>query len=581
MYSPLFSSSASGKPPLRIGVLLDTTVLPACFAEILQQISTSNFARIELLIFNQNAGQTETPQPHRSIVQKAARILKNKKLRQSLLFTLYERWDRKRIAEAPDPLAEVDCAKYFEGIDSITVKPITKRFVHRFPEEALEQVRAKNLDVLIRFGFNILRGGILQAARYGVWSYHHGDNDEYRGGPAYFWEIYEDNLVSGAILQVLTEELDAGKVLCKGLFATLRGSSWARNRVQPYWGSITFLIQKLHQLHQDGWERVESEMLPPAPYRGKTKIYTIPTNGQMLRWVGPLLARTCLRRIGQLFSGTLLAHWRLGVNPGSAPPATAEGSDLRKFHWIESPRGHFYADPFLVKHLDKPWVFFEDYDYDRRKGVISCAEVIEDGRLSKSIPALEMPYHLSYPCVFRDHGQLHMIPESVANQTVNLYHCLRFPDRWEQVKVLFEGPAVDTTVWIEDGMYWFFVTMQDQRGAGIQLWLFYSRSLTGEWIRHPRNPISTDVRLSRGGGAIYRQDGRLFRPSQDCSGNYGRRFKLNEIQVLNEREYRERPVVTVDANGMRRMIGTHTYSRLDRIEVIDGCAMLPARHLLP
>jgi len=58
--------------------------------------------------------------------------------------------------------------------------------------------------------------------------HHHGDNDYYRGGPAYFWEVYERNPLSGAILQVLTEHLDAGMVLCKGQFATSNDFSAAQ-----------------------------------------------------------------------------------------------------------------------------------------------------------------------------------------------------------------------------------------------------------------------------------------------------------------------------------------------------------------
>jgi hypothetical protein len=283
--------------------------------------------------------------------------------------------------------------------------------------------------------------------------------------------------------------------------------------------------------------------------------------------------RRGLRRRRQL-------HWMLGVNPGTQsciePGQTA---DLNGFRWIESPRGHFYADPFLVKHLDKPWVFFEDYDYATGKGTIGCAEVIEDGRLSKSIPVLERPYHLSYPCVFRERGELYMIPESVANGTVELYRCKRFPDVWEPVKVLLNAPAVDSTIWIEDGKYWLFVTLQEERAAALQLWLFHSTSLTGEWAPHPQAPISTDIQNSRGAGAIYRHEGKLIRPSQDCSGNYGSRFTLNEIVALNEREYRERPWVTVDPNH-GRLNGTHTYSRLDQIEVIDGRMLVPARQIL-
>jgi methionyl-tRNA formyltransferase len=76
-------------------------------------------------------------------------------------------------------LDDVDCSTLLTGIESIEVKPVGKKFIH------------KELGVLLRFGFNILSGEILTVARYGVWSYHHGDNDYYRGGPPHFWELVE------------------------------------------------------------------------------------------------------------------------------------------------------------------------------------------------------------------------------------------------------------------------------------------------------------------------------------------------------------------------------------------------------
>jgi hypothetical protein len=173
-----------------------------------------------------------------------------------------------------------------------------------------------------------------------------------------------------------------------------------------------------------------------------------------------------------------------------------------------------------------------------------------------------------------------MVPESVADGTVQLFRCDRFPDVWEPVAVLQKAPAVDTTVWIEDGLYWFFVTLQEPRGDGLQLWLFHSRSLTGEWIRHPRNPIATDIRCSRGAGAIYRKDGKLIRPSQDCSGSYGRRTVLNEITILNEHDYAERAGAVLDTRGVRNMIGTHSYGRVKDVVVVDGCMTLPAKRVL-
>jgi hypothetical protein len=563
MHAPWFLKSTSRAPHLRIGIFLDgpRSTLPAYLAQVLEHIASSNFARLELVVFNTDAAR----------LQDGAG---------PLLFSLYKRWDAKRISEAPDPLAEVDCARHFKGVESFSAAPIADQNFLRLPDDAVTRIREKNLDVLVSFSSHLLRGDILDSARYGVWCFHHGDPEQYRGGPPYFWEVYEDNLLSCAALERLAENRDENQVLYKGVFATILGSSWARNRVQPYWGSATFLIQKLQQFHESGWDGLEAEISSPAQDQGWRKTCKVPTNVQMLSWFSKLLLRTCLRRAQRLIRGEQIQHWMLGVKTEKNSSCKRSLSDLSGFRWIDSPRGHFFADPFVVEHQGKPWVFFEDLDYSTQKGIIACAEASEDGGLSKIIPALEKPYHLSYPCIFHDNGQLYMVPESVADETVQLYRCDRFPDGWEHVAVLQKAPAVDTTVWIEDGLYWFFTTLQELRGGGLQLWLFYSRSLTGEWIRHPRNPISTDIRSSRGAGAIFRENGKLIRPSQDCSGNYGRLTVLNEIMVLNERDYVERPGTVIDSRGSRNIIGTHSYARLKDVEVIDGCMILPAKQVL-
>jgi hypothetical protein len=559
-------------------LLLDTAWLPRCYAEVVDHIVKSDFASIELLVFNGSAAKyTGEARPARSLIRKAIDALRDGRSRRGFLFNLYRRWDLRNADPSTDPDARVDCTERLAHVESMNVDPITRRFVHRFPDDALERIREKKLDVLIRFGFNILRGEILSAAKYGVWSYHHGDNDYYRGGPPYFWEVLEGNPVSGAVLQVLTEELDAGKVLYKGWFATQAGISHARNRVQPYWGASTFMIQKLRELHAHGWDHVERNVVKPAPYRGRKRIYSTPSNVEMLRWLVPLLAGKVLRRLTRR---PMIPHWRIALRVGAPPvPNSTSPPDMSGLDWIDSPKGHFYADPFVVEADGKHWVYFEDFDYATQRGKISCAEV-RDGRLGEALVALDRPYHLSYPCVFRDNGTWYMIPETASAGTVELYRCTRFPNMWEFERELLRGSAVDTTVWIENGVYWFFVTFWEQRGNAFQLWLYSAASLDGAWKPHPANPISTDIRLARGGGAIFRHEGKLFRPSQDCSGEYGRSMTLNEILVLDQEQYREEPRVTVDPVWMKGLVGTHTYSRAGAVEFIDGKTRIPADQVL-
>ena len=566
----LYRASTAARPPLRIGLLLDGATSPRFTARVIEDIAKSNFARLELVVHNMHA--TRPSPPRAPLPARLVRLLRNSQTRKLLLYSVYLRKDAGRAPVDDDPLAPVDCAPLLAGVDTIELEPIVKGFTHRFPPESIERIQGKQLDVILRFGFNILRGDILKVARYGVWSLHHGDNDYFRGGPPYFWELYEGAPVSGVTLQILTEELDAGVVLGKALFPTTPGFSVARNRCDPYRGSATLMMQKLHELHQYGWDYLRARAIPPAPYLGKRRIYRRPTNVEVARWLVPTIARKAILRP---FRGARAPHWRIALRTGGKPLyAQANPADMSGFSWIDCPRGHFYADPFLIAHGGTTWAFFEDFLYSESRGVISCAEVLAGGGLGPVRRCLERDYHLSYPMVFQHDGDVFMVPESALNGTVELYRATSFPVEWKLEKVLQRLDAVDTTVWHENGRWWFFAAFADPPGPCVTLLLFHADSLTGEWIYHPANPISTDVRRARGAGAIFNVEGRRFRPSQDGARGYGYGFALNEIVTLTPEEYRERPTVTVEPSWSPGLIGTHTYGQCGSVEIVDGCSLV-------
>src|SRR5580658_7354793 len=140
--------SSADRPPLRIGLLLDSLEeISAFFAKVVEDIKASNFARVELLILRKTP--TEKPRPEKRTNSGAGRLLRrisDPKLRSHLLYDFYRRLDA-RVKPAIDPLAKVDCRSLFSGIETLEVEPIGKKFVQRFPEDALEEIRAKNLDV--------------------------------------------------------------------------------------------------------------------------------------------------------------------------------------------------------------------------------------------------------------------------------------------------------------------------------------------------------------------------------------------------------------------------------------------------
>jgi hypothetical protein len=576
MANPLYlRSNNSTQPPLRVGVLMDGAVLLRSEAQVLADIRASSFATLDFIVFHEKAASGATA-ASRSKLQAYWDLLRDKTARQYIAYQQYIKIDKRLSQLADDPTKPVDCSSVIAGVNSIAVKPITKGFVHRFPEDAIEILRGRNLDVLLRFGFNILKGPVLTVARYGLWSFHHGDNDFYRGGPALFWEIRESSVTSGVILQVLTEELDAGQVLAKGVYATQPGLSLVRNRYAPYWGSSDMVIQKLRELHEHGWDYVRSRMVPPQPYKGNRKIYKRPTNTEVLGWIVPAVASKAVDRVRRALGGGGPDHeWRIGLRENRSLPDEGSSPSVDDFEWLPSPKGGYLADPFLFERNGRTWLFAEEYRYSSNKGVLTVCEVVNGTGTSEWRTCLEEPWHLSYPHVFEHAGEVFMVPESNRAGELHLYRASDFPARWTREHVLFRGHAVDTTVLFHDESWWFFATTVEPRGRALTLLLFYADSLTGEWQWHPANPISRDVRNARGAGAILAHDGKLFRPSQDNSVRYGYSFTLNEIVKLNRREYEERPASSVLPEQVPGMIATHTYGRCGRLETIDG--LLPKR----
>lgn len=93
-----------------------------------------------------------------------------------------------------------------------------------FSANDIAKIEALDLNFLVRFGFGILRGDILNVAQEGIWSYHLGNPYGYRGGPPGFWEVVDGVPESTFILQRLTEKLDSGVILQQGVVPTVQTS---------------------------------------------------------------------------------------------------------------------------------------------------------------------------------------------------------------------------------------------------------------------------------------------------------------------------------------------------------------------
>ncbi|MEA3105007.1 MAG: hypothetical protein QOF74_9247 [Caballeronia mineralivorans] len=262
-------------------------------------------------------------------------------------------------------------------------------------------------------------------------------------------------------------------------------------------------------------------------------------------------------------------HWAMWYRKTSTNSTAAQRTE-----WLAIPAAddRFYADPFLwkdpqgVKHL-----FFEELPYDTNKGVISHVsfDTVLNG-WTQATRVLERSYHLSYPFIFSFDASVYMIPESSANNTIEVYRAVRFPFEWTLHAVMMRDvTAVDTTLHYDGKTWWLFTSMADKGGSNWdELSIFYADDPFGEWTPHPMNPVVSDCSTARMAGNLFTDhENRLIRPAQDCEREYGAAIRFNEVVVLSKTAYEERVVSTeLPARGYT---GRHTWNECGEFSVTD------------
>lgn len=244
--------------------------------------------------------------------------------------------------------------------------------------------------------------------------------------------------------------------------------------------------------------------------------------------------------------------------------------DLADFRTLADDGRRYYADPHAIEHEGTTHVFIEEYPATGH-GIISHFEIAADGTPTVPKPVLEMPFHLSYPAVFRHNGDFWMLPESSCAGGLDLYRAERFPDRWVKHARVLDGRLHDATLFTHEGRWWIASASDTlQSSAWDALSLFYADDLAGPWKPHSGNPVVVDAQAARPAGPIWKTaDGAIMRPAQDCSDGYGHKLTLRRISKLDPETFVEETTGQIAFPSEQSIYGPHTLSRTSRFEIVD------------
>jgi hypothetical protein len=540
LQQPAVPRVAAARVPITIGVLLDGRIQELWVRDCLRQALAVPGVQLGTVVLVGASQPTLAERAHQAV-------------------DAVDRWLRCR----HEPLfAPVDLVAALGGRAPLQVRAHCQHDGWQLDSVGAALLRAAQVDVWLCFTALPPRAPVPQLSRLGLWGLEIGPRLPAVNRWAGATEICARSPVT--VAQLVDYTRAGGNALHRTCGATVTNSA-RRNRLLALRTGMEFFRRQLALLTQDEQGvHAPARMRPQLPLRYPDCTAPTLAGAASLSW--QLLARVASNRWRALGWHD---QWRIGYY------FAEEGADVTqrpaRLRSLVPPGDHDWADPFLVEHDGRRFIFFEELPYAVGRAHISAIEIDADGEPGAVRRVLARPYHLSYPFTFRWNDQLYMLPETSANGTVELYRCEQFPDRWSLHKVLLTGiRACDAALLHEQGRWWMFVNVAEP-GADLcqQLHLYWSDTPLGPWQPHAANPVISDARRARGAGPLFRRDGVLYRPSQDCSFTYGYAVSINRVELLDPQRYEETPVGRLAPDWSQEMRCLHTFGALGRLRVID------------
>ena len=254
-------------------------------------------------------------------------------------------------------------------------------------------------------------------------------------------------------------------------------------------------------------------------------------------------------------------HWQVAYRTSEDQP----------YKLIENPTWAWAADPFVIDFKGRILLFAELFLYrSERNGIIGFCEYDGDKFGSWKV-SMDEHWHLSYPFVFEDDGELLMCPESYQRGDVSVYQIGENFRDWKIKNTLISNVQyVDTTLFSWKGchyLYSFEPTFSGDEGS----LLLYKLDSNGKYRRLA--VVTDDITIARPGGRCFKKDGKLYRVGQNSSKTYGGSLAILEVETI-EPVYREHIVYemtpeNIEINTNKKIYGVHTYNAIDGMEVID------------
>ena len=202
---------------------------------------------------------------------------------------------------------------------------------------------------------------------------------------------------------------------------------------------------------------------------------------------------------------------------------------------IKNPKNTFLADPFVIKYKNKNLLFAEEFNFNNNKGVISLYELKKNSYKRRGI-IIKEKFHLSYPFVINHKNKLYIVPESSESNSLRIYECKRFPNKWILKKVLINNVnAIDPILINKNNIWWLMFNSEKNNFKSLNIYFNKKSLFSNNWKK------AYEIKNAGRNGGLLTVRNKAYRVCQSSSNYfYGKKITINELVKLNQNSFKEK-----------------------------------------
>lgn len=264
-----------------------------------------------------------------------------------------------------------------------------------------------------------------------------------------------------------------------------------------------------------------------------------------------------------------LTNWRWEIGFLETPLEEVISGEPLSVHWVKLPfDDRWFADPFILDYNDEQIIVLaEEYSDELLRGRIAKLVIDRNTYELKTWKIiLDLPTHLSFPRIVRKAEDIFVHPENNRSGCHTIYKYNYENDALVDGVVICKQRLTDAVMLKFRGRDLLFSTYYPTSNGSVLH--VYER----EDDKNPYTEIETihmPSRTARMAGDFFEVNGKLYRPAQDCNGEYGYATIIQEVSYINGHWMFEN-IRRITSPHPVLKTGCHTFNIYKDLTVIDA-----------